>query len=91
MQRPLHQAAPTRAAASNSAGRAQTPRAARLNHGSPCASTTRARASRIWRGSGISTGQTVAQALQLTQSDCGPAAASSPWWNGVLTSPIAPE
>ena len=36
-------------------------------------------------------GHTGAHALQLTQSDCGPAFASRPWWNGVLTSPMAPE
>jgi hypothetical protein len=38
----------------------------------------------------MSVGHTVAQAPQDTHSDCGPAAASMPWWNAVFTSPIAP-
>src|SRR5207244_12533567 len=80
-----------RPAASNSFGWAHTPKAARLYHGKPCASTSRARAARIKRGNGTPTGHTGAHALQLTHSDCGPAFASRPWWNGVLTSPIAPE
>jgi hypothetical protein len=54
------------------------------------ASTTLLRTSRICTGSGMSTGQTCPQAPQETQSDCGPAAASRPWWKVVLTSPIAP-
>ena len=63
----------------------------RLYHGRPNSSTVRWRTSRICCGSGMPTGQTVAQALQETQSDCGPAAFSQPLWKPVFTSPIAPE
>jgi len=77
--------------ASKSHGRDQIANAMRFASGSPFSSTTFARTRRICCGSGMSTGQIVAHALQLTQRLWGPTAFSSPWCAAVFTRPMGPE